>query len=110
MEIDHYEALFDSTYLRWFDIADAEQVNVTIESVRRDTVTLRGGVEKLVPIVKFKGAKKELVLNKTNGDSIAELLGVKPSRWSGGRICLFVTNTKLKGKTVPCIRVKAVEP
>lgn len=106
MTVDHFEALFDATYLRWFDIADKGDVTVEITKVRREEVTLRGGAKKMVPIVTFKGAKKEFVLNRTNGESIAELHGPKPSNWIGKKVTLYVTTTNLKGKPVNCIRVR----
>jgi len=108
MSVDHYEALFDSTYLRWMDIVEHGDVLVTIIKIERNVeLTLRGGVKKKAPLLHFKGAKKPLVLNKTNSDSIAEIHGDKPSNWIGKQIVLYATTTKLnKTKTVNCIRIK----
>lgn len=104
--IDDYEALFDSKYLRWFDIDGKGDITCTIEKVEREELTLRGGAKKKAPVITIKNGSKPLVLNRTNADSIAELHGNKPSQWVGKRICLYVTQTKLKGKTVNCIRIK----
>lgn len=107
MTVDHFEALFDATYLRWFDIEGKGDVTVTITKVRREEVTLRGGAKKIAPIVTFNGAKKEFVLNRTNAESIAKVIGSpKPSQWIGKKVTLYVTTTKLKGETVNCIRVR----
>jgi hypothetical protein len=112
--IDEYEALFDSKYLRWFhvqEILDREgktEITCTIEKVERVELTLRGGAKKWGPVVTVKGASRQLVLNRTNADTIAELYGSKPSQWVGKKFTLFVTTTKLKGKTVNCLRVKGV--
>lgn len=106
MTIDDYEALFDSKYLRWFDIEGKGDIVCTIEKVEREELTLRGGAKKKAPVISIKNGSKPLVLNRTNADSIAELHGNKPSQWPGKRICLFVTTTKLKGKQVNCIRIK----
>jgi F-type H+-transporting ATPase subunit alpha len=78
----------------------------TIEKVEREELTLRGGAKKKAPVITVKNGSKPLVLNRTNADTIAELHGNKPSGWPGKRICLYVTTTKLKGKTVNCIRIK----
>ena len=104
-DVDQYEALFDSKFLRWFDIAGKE-VPVTITSVKQEELTLRGGAKKKAPVITMEGKQKQLVLNRTNADSIAEVHGPKPSLWVGKRITLFVTTTNLKGKQVNCIRVK----
>ena len=107
MTIDHYEALFDSKYLRWFDIDGKGDVPVTITKVEREELTLRGGAKKKSPVVTMEGKQKQLVLNRTNADTIAELFGLKPSAWVGKKIVLYVSTTNLKGKPVNCIRIKA---
>lgn len=107
MSVDHYEALFDSKYLRWMDIVEHGDVLVTISKIERNVeLTLRGGVKKKSPLLHFKGASKPLVLIKTNSESIAEIYGNKPSNWIGKQVVLYVTTTDLKGKTVNCIRIK----
>ncbi len=106
MTIDHYEALFDSTYLRWFDL-NGKDVTVTIESVKQEELTLRGGKKKKAPVVRFVGKKKPLVLNRTNADKMAELAGTNQvSKWAGVAVTLYQTTTNLGGQTTECIRVK----
>lgn len=106
MTIDHWEALFDSKYLRWFDIADKGEVTVTIQDAKKEELTMKGGVKKVAPVLTIKGAKKRFVLNKTNAESIALLHGNQPTKWKGKTITLFVTKTKLQGKDTDCIRVR----
>ncbi len=107
MAVDHFEALFDSTYLRWMDIVEHGDVTVTVEKIERNVeLTLRGGVKKFAPVVHFVGKKKPLVLNVTNCDSIAALHGEKPSKWINKKITLYVTTTSCKGKRVNCIRIR----
>lgn len=106
MTIDHWEAMFDSTYLRWFDL-EGKEFTLTIESVKQEELTLRGGAKKKAPVVRFQKAKKPLVLNKTNAEKIAELLGTKQvSKWPGNAITLYQSTTNLGGKTTECIRIK----
>jgi len=113
--IDEYEALFDSKYLRWFHLLEVLEKDgkteaiCTIEKVERVELTLRGGAKKWGPVVTIKGGSRQLVLNRTNADTIAELYGSKPSQWIGKKFALFVTTTKLKGKTVNCLRVKGIQ-
>lgn len=109
---DHYEALFDKQYLRWFNLQGRE-VTVEIEKVEKDVeLTMRGGIKSKKPVVHFKGKDKPLVLNATNCNSIAHLLGNRPSQWIGKRIVLYPTTTKMFDndlktmKTVGCIRIK----
>ena len=113
--IDEYEALFDSTYLRWFHLLEVlekegkTEAICTIEKVERVELTLRGGAKKWGPVLTIKGGSRPFVLNRTNADTIAELYGPKPSQWIGKKFALFVPTTKLRGKTVNCIRVQGIQ-
>jgi len=109
---DDYERMFDQNYLRWFHLQN-EPAMVEIIAVTREELTLRGGAKKKSPVIALRQIKgkiesiKPLVMNRTNMDSIVDFLGRKPSTWIGRQIVLFVDTTKLKGKSVPCIRVRA---
>lgn len=111
MGIDHYEALFDSTYLRWFDL-NGQPSLVVIKSTERKELTLRGGAKKKAPVIdieQIQGAItdiKPLVLNRTNADSIASIHGNRPSEWPGKEIVLYQDVTKLKGQETNCIRIR----
>jgi hypothetical protein len=62
----------------------------------------------MTPVVYFRGKDKGVVLNKTNGNKIAALVGSKDTEdWAGCQIRLYATETEFGGETVECIRVKA---
>lgn len=116
---DHWEALFDKQYMRWFDLMNHE-VSLTIDKVERGIeLTMRGGTKKKGTVVHFKPregkgeAPKPLVLNVTNAETIASIHGKKPSQWVGKQIVLYPTTTRMyrdatkKMETVGCIRIKA---
>ena len=112
--IDHFEALFNSTYLRWFDLNGAAHI-VTIQKVARDVeLTMRGGKKDKKPIIHFAERDKPLVMNKTNMRSIADLHGVQPSKWIGKQVELYPSTTEMydtdlrKMVTRECIRIRAV--
>lgn len=112
--IDHFEALFNSTYLRWFDLNGSAHV-VTIQKVVRDVeLTMRGGKKDKKPIIHFAERNKPLVMNKTNMRSIADLHGVQPSKWIGKQVELYPSTTDMydtdlrKMVTRECIRIRAV--
>lgn len=111
-KIDHFEALFDSNYLRWFDL-QCREFTLEIKSVKQEELTVRGGAKKKAPVVTFTVGKKPLVLNKTNARTIADLCkSHRVSDWIGKRITLYTDSTQLfnqetrKMETVQCIRVK----
>lgn len=54
----------------------------------------------------FNGTDKKLILNKTNAQTIADLLGDETNNWVGQQITLFPTQTDYNGRQVACIRVR----
>lgn len=109
---DDFERLFDQNFLRWFHL-QGEPALVEIVKIDRQELTLRGGATKKSPVITLKQIRgkidsvKPLVMNRTNMDEISTFLGRKPSEWVGKQVVLFQDVTKLKGKSVPCIRVRA---
>jgi hypothetical protein len=79
---------------------------------------MRGGLKSKKPVVHLKQIQgsisecKPLVLNVSNGNSIAQIHGPKPSAWAGKQIVLFPTTTKMydaetkKMIEVGCIRIR----
>ena len=131
--VDHWQALFDHNYLRWFDLNGQPSLCEIIEVQARVELTLPGGAKSRKPVIKLKQIQgkienardeagkvlpgiKPLVLNSTNGFTIAEIHGVAPSGWIGKRIVLFEATTKLWSKELrknvdtPCVRVRAQKP
>ena len=69
--------------------ADLEKpIQVVIESVAEEEVG-SGSDKEIRPVVRFRGAKKGLVLNKTNGEILAGLFGDETDDWIGKRIVLY---------------------
>jgi len=63
------------------------------------------------PVASFENTKKQLVLNKTNFTTIAEVLGESDTdAWAGKQITLIPARTEYQGKRVPCIRVQDTPP
>jgi hypothetical protein len=96
---------FPSRFVQASDLKP-EGATVVIDKVRMTEI---GSDKKEKPVVTFKNASKGLVLNRVNNDAIAELFGDDDRDWHGERICLYPTTTTFGGKTVPCIRVRAVD-
>lgn len=94
-----------SKHLRAEDIGTARPV-VTIDRVGIEKV---GDDEK--PVLYFSGKDKGLVLNRTNSNTLIDLLGTpETDEWAGCRILLYVTKVDFQGKRVPAIRIEAAPP
>ena len=81
---------FSSQYLRASDIKQRGSVTVTIKHCSLEDVGTPDKPEQK-PVLGFEGAKKGLVLNKTNALSIAGLYGDETNNWIGKQIVLFTT-------------------
>lgn len=128
MTVDHWQALFDHTYLRWFDLNGQPALCEIVDVQERVEMTLPGGAKTRKPVVRMKQIQgkaerardadgkelptlKPLVLNVTNGGKIAEICGVAPSGWPGKRIVLYPDTVQMwknkKKVDEPCIRIRA---
>jgi len=97
---------FPSKWLKAADL-DGQPRLATIESVKLEAVE-EGKPAK--PVVALRGMTQGLVLNKTNGNSIAAFLGDDTDAWAGKKIVLFPTQAEFQGRMTDCIRVRAPKP
>ena len=59
------------------------------------------------PVIYFQGKKKGLVMNRTNGETIASLYGDETEKWRGALVTLFATTVLFQGRSTAAIRVRA---
>jgi len=64
----------------------------------------------LKPVLALRGLTQGLVLNKTNGQALAEFLGDDVDKWVGRKIVIFPAQAAFQGKLVDCIRVREPKP
>lgn len=102
----HWKKLFDERFVGAWDFDDGNDVNCTIESLKHEQMRTQEGDDVEKPVLYMKGAKKGLVLNKTNAESIAKLYGNDTDGWMGKKITLYPTTCKAFGQTVDCIRIR----
>lgn len=112
MEADIDERMasqFEGAFLDASDIMAAKKdVLLTISDVVAPCME-KDATGKVIdkPIIAFKGAKKRMILNKTNAKVIAMMHGKKPSEWLGKEVTLTVRYLEkaFGQKNVPVIRV-----
>ena len=95
--------LYPSKYLRAGDL-DGD-TPVTMKSLILEEIN---GEKK--PVLYFEEPLKPMVLNKTNGKTIANLHGSETDNWPGKRIILYPTEVDFRGETVDAIRVRKQIP
>lgn len=92
---------FQSKFLKAADL-NGRTIRVTIASVFSESMD----DGKVKPILYFNGAKKGLVLNRTNASTIAMAFGDDTDAWIGADIELFPMAVSFQGQMQPAIRVK----
>jgi hypothetical protein len=87
--------VFPSKYYRG---GDFEQPKVlVIESIRLESLKQPNGETTTKPVAYFKGAKKSLVLNRTNWDVIADIVGRDDTdTWPGTRVELYSVTQEVR--------------
>lgn len=108
MANDDYRSMYGGEYIGAWDL-DGKEVTLTIASVTGKELKNKSGTDKK-PVIRFQGTEKSLVVNKTNGKTIAQMYGTKVSAWVGKRVTLYVTKASIGGETVDAIRVRPVVP
>jgi hypothetical protein len=100
------DEVFPSKYLKAGDLKGTP-ITVTIVSAPIETLKTPDGREDTKTVLYFCGAKKNLPLNRTNWDAVANICGDDSDDWPGHKIELYPATTEMKGKVVDCIRVRA---
>ena len=83
-----------------------QTIRVTIAGVSVQAIG-EANEEKLV--VDFVGAKKSLILNKTNASACSGAFGDETDAWVGREVELFTMPVAYGGKTFDGIRIRTVE-
>lgn len=95
-----FDLLFPGRFLKAADLRGKE-MTLTITAVVTDELPSDKGSE-IKGLVSFQGAKKQLVLNKTNGLCLKQMFGRESDDWIGKRVTIWPTTFNDE----PCIRVK----
>ncbi len=100
-----FSEMFPSKFLKAADL-NGNAVKVIIERVELQDVVGQGKEQDYKPVLFFQGKQKGLVLNKTNGQVIAETYGEDTDDWKAKEVEVFPDKTPFQGKIVDCIRVR----
>lgn len=93
---------FPSKWLSEPDLGGNPMI-MTIDRVEFESIV----DNEMKPVAYFREASKGLVLNKTNANTIMDIVGnPETDAWKGWAIELFPFVTEFNGRMVPCIRVR----
>lgn len=105
----HYKQLMNPDYFGAYALPDGNDLTVTIKNVAREVVVSAGGKKEECTVCHLAG-QKPLILNATNGKTIAKLYGPYIEEWRGKQITLFASTTKFGGEVVECVRIRPAAP
>lgn len=109
-----YRLMYDQEFLAAVELR-GKDVTLTIDHVEAAKVKGAEGKENKRPVVIFTknredGRPLKMVVNRTNGATIAGLYGKDTDGWRGKRITLYPQMVKAFGKTDEALRVRPVAP
>jgi hypothetical protein len=105
----HWKQLIDPRYIGAYALPNGDDLTVTIQGVKKETITMMGGKKEDHSIMHIAG-HKPMILNATNSKSIHKLYGPYIEDWAGKSITLFASTAKMGGEMVECLRIRAVVP
>lgn len=102
--------MYPSTSLKSSDFEEGEEKTLTIKKVEMRNIG-QGETAEIKPSITFEEIEQNFVCNKTNGNILGEMFGLKnvDTAWIGKKITLHVEMTKFQGKDTPGIRVKKID-
>lgn len=101
----HWKKLVDPRYIGAYALPSGNDMTVTIELVRAETITMMGGKKEDHSIMYLVG-QKPMILNATNSKSIHKLYGPFIEDWAGKQITLFASTTNMGKEIVECLRIR----
>lgn len=100
-----YDELFPGRFVKAADLKGRD-MTLTISAVTIEELPQDGGPPRSRGIIAFGGAKKTLVLNRTNGECLKAMFGRDTGEWIGKRVTLFPAQIESFGGQDVAIRVR----
>lgn len=108
MSKTHWKQMVNLDYIGAYALTDGKDLTLTIDHVVRENVTGNNGKKEQCMVLYFKERDyKPMILNRTNAKSITTLVGSPYIEdWTGHRVTLYATTTRLGGDVVECLRIR----
>ena len=110
-KLTHWKKMTNPDYIGSWDFQPNQELKVVIETVTQENVKLFDGKQlkdESCVLVRFKGASKPMIINKTNLKIVTKVLDTPYiEQWVGKTITLYVAKVKAFGEMIDAVRVKA---
>lgn len=105
-KVTHWKKLTNPHYLGAHDLQPGQEVKVTIEKVQVEKVKGTDGKDEDCVVCYFVGAKKPMILNKTNMKMIQKVHATPYiEQWAGKAVYLRPEKVKAFGEVVDALRI-----
>ena len=110
-QVTHWKKLTNPNYIGAHDLQPGQELKLTIESVSQEMIKGMDGKEEMAIVARIKGAKKPMILNKTNCKIISKIHDTPYiEQWSGKDIIIYSAKVRAFGEMVEALRVKNQKP
>ena len=107
----HFKNFLDKDYLGSHNLEKGEEMLLTIVKFEgEESVIGSDGSKSPKMVLYFKEEVPKMILNITNGNTIANLYGTHPDGWIGKQVQIFATPVKAFGKTQDALRIRDFVP
>jgi hypothetical protein len=107
----HFKNFLDKDYLGSHNLEKGEEMLLTIVKFEGEESVIGSDRSKSPKMVLyFKEEVPKMILNITNGNTIANLYGTHPDGWIGKQVQIFATPVKAFGKTQDALRIRDFVP
>lgn len=105
--VTHWKKLTNPNYIGAHDLQPNQELRITIDTVAQEIVKNQDGKDEQCIVARIKGAKKPMILNKTNCKIITKVLETPYiEEWSGKTIIIYAAKIKAFGEVMDALRVK----
>jgi hypothetical protein len=105
--VTHWKKLVNNNYIGSHDLQPGQEVTITIKSVAQEMVKGPDGKEEQLVVAHLEGAKKPMILNKTNMKIITKVLDTPYiEQWAGRKVVIYSAKVKAFNEVVDALRVK----
>ena len=106
----HWKNFIDKNYLGSHNLEQGEEMLLTIERFEGEEKVKTVDGEKVKQVIYFKENVPKMILNITNGNTIASLYTPHPDAWVGKKIQVYAASVKAFGKTQDALRIRDFKP
>lgn len=110
----HWKNFVDKDYLGSHNLEIGEEMLLTIEKFEGEELVQKVDGKKDEKVAKqvlyFKEDVPKMIMNITNGTTIASLYGTHPDGWIGKKIQVYAASVKAFGKTQDALRIRDFIP